>query len=203
MKKYLLLLLAACCLVACEDDEFVAAGPDVDGFTTEELEALSQGFDATKIDHQQLIADLTEGAIWDVRYLDTWMEDSKEWVYNPVYGGGFYCYWWVFEKNGTALNYSETGSYLNGSPITYRNCDERLWRYKEETGDIVIAPTNYYNEWRLKVLYYNSPILMFTLTYDKMPKEYNQPAETKRFVTNLRSLSNAQAKEQIRKLTEE
>lgn len=194
MKRYLLILLATMVLVACNDETDFSLGCDVDSYTIEELQNLSEGFDVAKIDQDQLLADLTEGAIWAPCYKGTRSSEIQDFEYNPVFGGGFSNTQWIFDANGKAVNVAIL--YEDYIPKWTYFSRAATWRYESETGEIVALWSNDSKEFRLKVLYYKSPILYFSqkdLSFD----------HEESFIVNLRQYTKAQAEEEMKKLIEE
>ena len=194
MKRYLLILLATMVLVACNDETDFSLGCDVDSYTIEELQNLSEGFDVAKIDQDQLLADLTEGAIWAPCYKGTWSSEIQDFEYNPVFGGGFSNTQWIFDANGKAVNVAIL--YEDYIPKWTYFSYAATWRYESETGEIVALWSNDSKEFRVKVLYYKSPILYFSqkdLSFD----------HEESFIVNLRQYTKAQAEEEMKKLIEE
>ena len=189
MKKAFVLMLAAMALVACNDDSDF--GRDAESYTIEELKVLSEGFDATKIDHDQLLVDLTQGAIWAPLYIGTWEEETGEFNYNPVLGGGSSNVKWIFDADGEAVNVVTL--YEDYIPrLTYMSY-EATWRYEPETGKIVIVTNHNSKEFRLKVLYYQSPMLYFSQN-----DIYNYRLNS--WFVNLRQYTKDQAEAAMKKL---
>ncbi len=192
MKKLLILFAALIGFAACESsEEHATLDRDLESYTTEELAVLSQGFDATKINHDQFLTDLTEGSISYARYLSTWRNEEEGWLYNPVYGGNGESSAWIFDADGEAVFCGYYESYEGDSaPTGHYICTERTWRYESQTGEIVIAPKENLSEVRLKVLYYKSPLLYYSQT---AVNPYFK-GELTRWVVDLHTESNAQAK---------
>lgn len=193
MKKYFLILFATMALVACNDETDFSMDRDVESYTIEELQNLSEGFDVTKINQDQLLADLTEGAIWAPYYKGTWSSEIQDFEYNPVLGGGYENAQWIFDADGKAVNV--TILYEDHIPRWTYSSHAATWRYESETGEIVILWSNDSKEFRLKVLYYKSPVLYFSqkgLLFD----------HEESFIVNLRQYTKTQAEAEMNKLIE-
>lgn len=195
MKKYLSILLTALFFITCDDEEHATLDCDLESYTIEELAALSDRFDAAKINHDQLLTDLTKGAIRYARYLGTWRNEEEGWIYNPVFGGKGHSSNWVFDANGLALYYEIYDTYYEGSgtPTTCHICTERTWYYHTETGEIIITPTEVLPEVRLKVLFYQSPLLYYSQT----AVDPHIVGEQTKWLVDLRAVSNTQAKNEF------
>lgn len=189
MKKYLLILLALMALVSCEDS--FESERELESYTLEELNTLSEGFDVSKIDHDQLIADLTEGAIWIPLYQGSWTEETQKWDYNPIFGGGFSNTQWICDADGEAVNVSLL--YEDSIPRTTYFSHAATWQYDSKTGEIVAVLNENSEEYRLKVLYYESPVLYFS-------QDNPWDGRTNSYIVNLRAYTKAQAETEMNKL---
>lgn len=195
MKKYISILLMALFLIACDDEEHTKLDRALERYTIEELTALSERFDATKINQDQLLTDLTKGAIRHARYLSTWRDEEEGWIYNPVFGGKGHASNWVFDASGSALYYETYYTYHEGNntPTTCHVCTERTWHYDSQTGEIIITPKEELPEVRLKVLYYQSPLLYYLQT----AVDPHYKGEQTKWLVDLRAVSNSQAKNEF------
>lgn len=189
MKKYLLILVAAIALVSCEDS--FESERELESYTLEELNTLSEGFDVLKIDYDQLIADLTEGAIWMPLYQGSWTEETQKWDYNPIFGVGFSNTQWIFDADGEAVNVSLL--YEDSIPKTTYFSHAATWQYDSKTGEIVAVLNENSEEYRLKVLYYESPVLYFS-------QDNPWDGRTNSYIVNLRAYTKAQAETEMNKL---
>ncbi|MBR4052228.1 MAG: hypothetical protein IKJ96_04195 [Alistipes sp.] len=192
MKKYLLILVAAIALVSCEDS--FESERELESYTLEELNMLSEGFGVSKIDHDQLIADLTEGAIWMPLYQGSWTEETQKWDYNPIFGVGFSNTQWIFDADGEAVNVSLL--YEDSIPKTTYFSHAATWQYDSKTGEIVAVLNENSEEYRLKVLYYESPVLYFSQN-DTWNNRLNS------YLVDLRQYTKDQAEAEMTKQIEE
>lgn len=193
MKKLFILLLATMVFVACNDEADYSIDRDVDSYTIEELQNLSESFDVTTIDQDQLLADLTEGAIWVPWYIGTWAAETGEFKYNPVFGGSHNNVQWIFGAEGRAVNVSTL--YEDHIPRTTYKSYDATWQYESQTGEIVAVWSHNSREHRVKVLYYQSPILYFSQKDLLLGRENS-------YVVNLRQYTKEQAEEEMKKLLE-
>lgn len=191
MKKLFILLATVCSFVACDDEEHSKLDRALERYTIEELTVLSECFDATKINQDQLLTDLTKGAIRHARYLSTWRNEEEGWIYNPVFGGKGHSSNWVFDTEGSALYYETYYTYYEGNntPTTCHVCTERTWHYDSLTGEIIITPKEELPEVRLKVLYYQSPLLYYSQT----AVDPHHKGEQTKWLVDLRAVSHRQA----------
>lgn len=194
MKKYLLILLALMAFVACEDG--FEPVRELESYTLDELTSLSEGFDVSQIDHDQLIADLMQGAMWNVHYLGTWKDEENAWVNATIYGGVSNVNKWIFDENGEAkCCYSIQGWDTSGAPSTtfHKHIDAK-WHYEPKTGEIVVVMQyDEPKEYRLKVLYYKSPILFFIQPF--LAPVYDNTMRG--CVTNLRAVMKEQVEKEF------
>lgn len=193
MKKLFILLLATMVFVACNDEADYSIDRDVDSYTIEELQNLSESFDVTAIDQDQLLVDLTEGAIWAPRYQGIWSSELQDFEYREFDGGYYDNVQWIFGADGTAVNVATL--YEDHIPrTTYRSYDA-TWQYESETGEIVAVWSHNSREHRVKILYYQSPILYFSQKNTLFSREES-------FIVNLRQYTKEQAEEEMKKLLE-
>ena len=191
MKKLFILLLATMVFVACNDEADYSIDRDVNSYTIEELQNLSEDFDITKIDQDQLLADLTEGAIWVPCYIGTWAAETGEFKYNPVFGGSYNNVQWIFGADGKAVNVSTL--YEDHIPRTTYKSYDATWQYDSKTGEIEAVWNENSKEYRLKVLYYESPVLYFS-------QDNPWDGRTNSYIVNLRAYTKAQAETELNKL---
>lgn len=160
-----------------EDFDFTFANEVVATYSMEQIDALIADFDPRTIDQDQLIRDLTEGAIYNTSsfYAVNWAGQGWcEWVSHPqVYIiGGDVSFWsvlnMVFNSDGTCLR-RFTG--LGGVPPQgWIEVVEWGWEYNPQTNEIIVPCPN--DGLRIhetpcedqvliiKVLYYKSPLLI-------------------------------------------
>ena len=155
MKKYLLLLLAACCLVACEDTFDV--DEVMNEYSFEQLNALTEGFEASDIDYDQLVADLTTYTIFTPRPMGTWFREGTPDAYLVAYEkteGCAHCPWceahlgrskvsvcgFVFNEDGTAAYLIWDHTQESFTATNFMHSVPLKWVLDKEKGEIVCEP---------------------------------------------------------------
>lgn len=186
--------------VACSEEEseaFTFANEVVSTYTMEQLNGLVANFDPKKIDKDQLIADLTRGSIYCKTFTAFQPPASKEWLQEPLYGGGDGSYnmmaYWLLNADGTASHYYTRWSY--GADYKYKrqeHHDRCYWSYDAEQamlsfdlGDEKAPQQCFYME----ISYYQSPLLIID-TYEKYNLRADEDPQKFRFVVNLRAMSH-------------
>lgn len=182
MKKLFILFAVAIGFVACNEDagedfDFTFANEVVETYTMEQMDALIAGFNPKTIDRDQLILDLTEGAIYNTSsfYTINWADRGwSEWVTHPQVNtvGGDLTFWslldMVFNSDGTCLR--RFSGAAGAPPKLWIEVVEWGWEYNSETNEIIVPCPNdglrihgtpcEDQVLKIKVLYYKSPLLI-------------------------------------------
>lgn len=172
MKHYFILLAVAIGFVACsnEDNEpnFDFANEVVNSYSNEQIEALIACFDPKTIDYGKLKSDLINGSIYNTNMLMS--EDGEVWSKFPMYDGVDPSFWtsanWIFEDDGACKRF--LGTQNCGEPVKNELYEWRWSLDRKQQMVVIPAPFDPENKpeyhFRLKIVYYNSPLLIFHQT---------------------------------------
>lgn len=173
MKQVLILFAAVIGFAACSeegnDPNFDFANEVVNSYTQEQIEGLIAGFDAKTIDYGKLKSDLTSGSIYNTRTL--YSTDGITWgPETNLLGGDLSTITsanWIFEDDGDCERFVRTVGHSTGIEPPRNSLYEGRWHLDREQQMVVASvPMEHCPEFhfRLKVVYYNSPLLIFDQT---------------------------------------
>ncbi len=169
MKHILILFAAVIGFAACNDGSndpnFDFANEVVSCYTNEQVEGLIAGFNSKTIDYGKLKSDLTNGSIYNTNRFVS--DDGEVWSKFTIYDGFDHTFYtaanWIFEDDGECERFVRMLSGPEPSPSESYLYELRWCLDCEQQMIVVSAPMENYPEYhfRLKVVYYNSPLLIF------------------------------------------